>query len=177
MKELIYRRFIQINIYTRGLWTQEFVYFNLSKGFTTCSIESKPVTSNYECKLKVNNLYNNILNKVADLIELNEISDILKVFTKVQFDKEEDWLCDYYNKRNIELYIKDDRNIKFKCSRRAKYTESIFLLIYEYDGMIKVLNILIPKNQKEGIITFNSSFGSDNFILYSLNFRVKCSNS
>ena len=48
-----------------------------------------------------------------------------------------------------------------------KYTESVFLLIYEYDGMIKVLNILIPKNQREGMISFNSSFGSDNFVMYS----------
>jgi hypothetical protein len=43
--------------------------------------------------------------------------------------------------------------------------------------MIKVLNILIPKNQREGMISFNSSFGSDNFVMYSLNFRVKCMNT
>jgi hypothetical protein len=109
MKELLYRRFIQINIYSKPFWTQEFVYFNLSKGFTTCSIESKPGVSNYECKLKVNNLYSNILGKVADYIELNEISDILKVFIKVQYDKEEDWLFDYWIKRSIELTIIDDK--------------------------------------------------------------------
>ena len=87
------------------------------------------------------------------------------------------WLFDYFNKRVIELSIKDDKTLRFKCSKRAKYPESFFLLVYEYDGIIKVINIIIPKNQKEGVISFNSSFSTDKFIIYSLNFRVKCTNT